>query len=348
MPSGCPFGSHRSLDPAGSLPQAAWRLDNRPEPLDNEILVDVDTLNIDSASFTQIEKEAGHDLARIHDKIREIVDERGKMHNPVTGSGGMLMGTIAQVGARLKDRARPGTRIATLVSLSLTPLKLGARLEANPETDQVKVDGQAILFESGLWAALPDDLPEEVALAAFDVAGAAAQTARLVRPGEQVLIVGAGGKSGLLCSYEARQRAGITGLVLGLEAYAPAREELQKLGFCHHLLDADATKPLLVREQVLAATGGEEVDVVINCVNVPGTEMSCILPVRQGGRVYFFSMATSFTAAALGAEGAGKDVDMLVGNGYTRGHDLVTLQILRDCPPLRQLFEARYAPRLLA
>jgi len=345
MPSGCPFGSHRSLEPPGSLPQAAWRLDNRPEPLDNEILVDVDTLNIDSASFTQIEKEAGHDLGKIQARIREIVETRGKMHNPVTGSGGMLMGTIAKVGDALKHKAQPGTRIATLVSLSLTPLKLGARLEANPETDQVRIDGQAILFESGLWAALPDDLPEEVALAALDVAGAAAQVARLVRPGEKVLIVGAGGKSGMLCCYEARRRAGVTGLVVGLEPFLGAREELQKLDLCHHVLDADATQPLLVREQVLQATGGEEVDVVINCVNVPGTEMSCILPVRQGGKVYFFSMATSFTAAALGAEGAGKDVDMLVGNGYARGHDLVTLQILRDCPPLRQLFEARYAPR---
>lgn len=344
MATGCPFGSHRSLDPPGSLPQAAWRLDNRPEPLDNEILVDVDTLNIDSASFTQIEREAGHDLGKIQDKIREIIETRGKMHNPATGSGGMLMGTIAKVGQKLHHVAKPGTRIATLVSLSLTPLKLGKRLEANPATDQVRVDAQAILFESGLWAALPDDLPEEVTLAALDVAGAAAQTARLVRPGEKVLIVGAGGKSGLLCSYEARRRVGPTGLVLGLEPFLGAREELERLGFCHHTLDADATQPLLVREQVLQATGGEEVDVVINCVNVPGTEMSCILPVRQGGKVYFFSMATSFTAAALGAEGAGKDVDMLVGNGYTRGHDVWTLQILRDCPPLRQLFEARYAP----
>ena len=54
-------------------------------------------------------------------------------------------------------------------------------------------------------------------------------------------------------------------------------------------------------------------------------------------------MATSFTAAALGAEGAGKDVNMLVGNGYARGHAAHALAMLRESPRLRELFEARYA-----
>ena len=44
--------------------------------------------------------------------------------------------------------------------------------------------------------------------------------------------------------------------------------------------------------------------------------MASILACRDRGLVYFFSMAVSFTKAALGAEGVGKDVDMFIGNGY--------------------------------
>lgn len=346
----CKFGSHRVLEPKGSLPQAAWRLDAEAPLQDNEILVEVDTLNIDSASFTQLEEECEHDLTRIGGKITEIITQRGKMQNPVTGSGGMLMGTIRQVGEAVQGQPNSqghvpheGLRIATLVSLSLTPLRLRRLGGINPESDQVKMDGEAILFESGLWTPLPDDLPEEVSLAILDVAGAPAQTARLVKPGDRVLVLGAGGKSGTLCCYEASRRVGPLGEVIGLERNPAAREDLLRLGLCKRVLDVDASQPL----EVAGAVGGE-VDLVINCVNIRGTEMSSVLPVRQGGMVYFFSMATSFTAAALGAEGMGKDVDMMIGNGFTRGHDLFALQILRDSPDLLELFKRRYVPALLA
>ena len=89
-------------------------------------------------------------------------------------------------------------------------------------------------------------------------------------------------------------------------------------------------------------TDGEMADVVINIVNVPNTEMSSILITKDEGTVYFFSMATSFTKAALGAEGVGKDVEMVVGNGYTKGHAEMTLQILRDSKELREICEKLY------
>lgn len=93
----------------------------------------------------------------------------------------------------------------------------------------------------------------------------------------------------------------------------------------------------------MEATDGTLADIVINCVNIENTEMASILSCKDGGLVYFFSMATSFTKAALGAEGVGKDVTMIIGNGYTKGHAEITLQILRDCEPLRRLFQEMYA-----
>jgi L-erythro-3,5-diaminohexanoate dehydrogenase len=85
------------------------------------------------------------------------------------------------------------------------------------------------------------------------------------------------------------------------------------------------------------------VDLVVNVASVPETEMSAILCAKQGGSIIFFSMATSFTAAALGAEGLGRDLTMYVGNGYAPGHADLTLDLVRSVPAIRKLFEERYA-----
>jgi len=342
--SGSPLGTHRSLEPAGSLPQPAWRLDNDPAPYDNEIAIDVTTLNVDAASFTQMAVAAGHRPDGVAGLILDTVARRGKQHNPVTGSGGMLVGSVREVGPRHPDHAtlRPGARLATLVSLSLTPLLIDEIKHVNMETDQVDIRGTAILFASGIYSLLPSDMPERLALAVLDVAGAPAQTARLVRPGDTVLVIGGGGKSGLLCLYEARRRAGVTGRVLALGHSPASCARASESGFADVVLQADASDPLAVLRLVQDANGGRLADVTINCVNVPGTEMASILATRDGGTIYFFSMATSFTAAALGAEGVARDVTMIVGNGYAKGHAAVALNCLRESQVLRRMFEAQF------
>lgn len=343
MTKGCKYGTHRVIEPKGVLTQAAYKIDNNMNIYSNEVLVDVQALNIDSASFTQIEKEAEGDTTKISEKIMSIVNERGKMQNPVTGSGGMFIGTVAQIGEDLKNiDLKVGDRIASLVSLSLTPLKIEKILDIKKDIDRVEVKAQAILFESAIYAKLPSDMSENLALAALDVAGAPAQTAKLVRPGQSVLILGAAGKSGMLCCYEAMKRVGPTGKVIAMVRKESQAKELKEWKLCHETIVSDATVPMDVLNKTLAANGGKEVDISISCVNIPNTEMSCILPVRDEGIVYFFSMATSFTKAALGAEGIGKDVTMIVGNGYTKDHAAITLEELRESETLRDIFKNRY------
>ena len=344
MRKGCPYGTHRVIEPQGLLPQPAWQIDNDMEIYDNEILIDVEVLNIDSASFTQIEEEAGGEETRIAEIMTGIVAKRGKHHNPVTGSGGMLIGKVAQIGSNWKGKTplKVGDRLATLVSLSLTPLRIDKIKKIHKDIDQVEIDGQAILFESGIYAVLPADLPQTLSLAVLDVAGAAAQTAKLVRPGDKVVIIGAGGKSGLLCLFEAKKRAGVTGQVIGIAPREASKKRAESTGYCDQVLMADASDAIDIMHKVEEVTGGAMADVTINCVNIPNTELSSILATRDGGIVYYFSMATSFTAAALGAEGVGKDVTMIVGNGYTKDHAAISLNIMRESPVLRKIFEELY------
>ena len=344
MVKGNKYGTHRVIEPKGTLPQPALKISNDMTIFDNEILINVDYLNIDSASFTQLKEEAGGDIEKIKTKIMEIVQERGKMQNPVTGSGGMLIGKVEKIGNDLRDKIelRIGDRIASLVSLSLTPLKIENILEINLDIDRVEIEGKAILFESGIYAKLPKDMEPTLALAALDVAGAPAQVKNLVKEGDTVLILGATGKSGLMCSYMAKKMAGNKGKVIGQARNETRAEFLRETEFCHEIIIAEVLNPINVLEETLRVNGGNEVDITINCLSIPNSELSSILPVRDKGIVYFFSMATSFTKAALGAEGIGKDVTMIIGNGYTKNHAQITLDLLRESETLRRIFEDKY------
>src|SRR5262245_11875507 len=92
IPGGDGFGAHRAVEPAG-LPQPAIRVDNDFSRLfEGEMLLAVETLNIDAASFRQMEEAGGGSDEGIVRQITETVARRGKQHNPVTGSGGMLLG----------------------------------------------------------------------------------------------------------------------------------------------------------------------------------------------------------------------------------------------------------------
>ena len=340
------YGTHRVIEPKGVLPQPANKIDNNMDEIyDNEILIDVQTLNIDSASFTDISTRAGGDPEKIKEIMFDIVAKQGKHRNPWTGSGGMLLGTVEKIGDALKGKIdlKEGDKIATLVSLSLTPLRIDKIKEIRADVDQVDIDGKAILFESGIYAKIPTDMPEKLALSALDVAGAPAQTAKLCKPGDTVLIIGAGGKSGMLCCYEAKKRVGVTGKVIGMTHSPKSTERLQKLGFCDVVCSGNATDPVSTMEKISELTGGKMADITINNVNIPDTEMTSVLCTKDDGLVYFFSMATSFTKAALGAEGVGADVTMIVGNGYTKGHAEITLQELRENAELRKIFEELYA-----
>ncbi len=354
MKKGDPYGTHRVISPKGVLPQPADVIDNTMEIYDNEVLIDVKTLNVDSASFTEIVRRAcngkkptddltAEDVQSIKDTMMGIVAKAGKHKNPWTGSGGMLIGTVKEIGPAYVGDLKVGDKIATLVSLSLTPLVIEEILEMRAGIDQVDIKGQAILFQSGIYAVLPDDMPEGLALSALDVAGAPAQAAKLVQSGQKVLIIGGGGKSGLLCLYEAKKRAGVTGLVVCAAGSQKSEDRARKLDLADAYFHLDATDAVGMYNKAMELTDGELFDLVINCVNIENTEMASVLACKDDGTVYFFSMATSFTKAALGAEGVGKDVNMIIGNGYTKGHAAITLQVLREHEGLREIFREMYS-----
>ncbi len=365
--SSSPLGLHRVIDPPGVLPQAAWQLDPSPAIAPDEVRIRVDRLNLDAASYRQIREACAADPDKIRAAVRDIIITRGKMQNPVTNSGGMLTGTVEEAGPESPLGLKPGQRVATLVSLTLTPLAITDGLAAwDGRSEQVPCEGHAILFARSIAAVLPDDLPVPLSLAVMDVCGAPALTSRVVKEGAVVVIIGAAGKSGSLSAAAARQAgaAKIIGVVPTTAEAALLRDPTTaqdggavsaagdvwssrrpthlprpESPLVDEVVVADARDPVGLGVRVGVAGGPADVTVV--CVDVAGCEGGAILSTKQGGTVIFFSMATSFAAAALGAEGLAADVTMLVGNGYVPGHADLALGLIRAVPSVRKLFEQR-------
>ncbi len=338
-----PVGLHRVIEPAGVLPQAAIRLDNSPEIRADEVRISIERLNLDAASFRQLSTKHDGDGAAVKAEVLEIIGSRGKMHNPVTGSGGMLIGTVAEVGPASPLGLKAGDRVATLVSLTLTPLAVTDGLERwDGRSEQVPASGHAILFARSIAAVLPDDLDPELSLAVLDVCGAPALTKRVVAgyPNAKVAVIGGAGKSGSL-SLSAARDAGAARTV-GIVPVQAEAQRLRDVALADEVALADARDPVALSEAVTKALGGPA-DVTVVCVDVPGCEHGAILSTADGGTVIFFSMATSFAAAALGAEGLAADVTMLIGNGFVPGHADYAMSRLRSDRAVRALFDARLA-----
>ena len=214
-----PVGLHRVVEPAGVLPQAAWRLDADPRIAPNEVRIRVERLNLDAASFRQLSEKHGGDGDAVRAEVLEIISTRGKMQNPVTGSGGMLIGTVEEVGRRSPLGLKPGDRVATLVSLTLTPLTItrragplgrpqraGALRRARDPVRPVDRRGAAGRPRPG---AVPGGAGR-VRRAGADRAGGGRARGAAAREGDPrrcVAVIGGAGKSGSL-SLAAARRAG--------------------------------------------------------------------------------------------------------------------------------------------
>jgi L-erythro-3,5-diaminohexanoate dehydrogenase len=326
------LGADRVLEPAGALPQPAHRLDPSAPVHPYEFEVAVERLCLDSTSHREIRERAQGDPERMAARILGIVADRGKMHNPETDSGGILMGTVAAVGDGYDDPPAAGDRIVTLGSLTLTPLQLDEVTQLDPDSFHVEVTGTAYVFDRAAWAAVPDDIPLKQALEVFDVCAAATQTRDLAPPAGTVCVLGAGhaGKIVLAAARDAMD----AGTVVAVDVDPEAVERVRELGLCDVAVAADLRDPVAALEAVGAA-GAPPADLTVLAVNSTGCEPSAILLTADGGTVLFFSMATNFGSAALASDGIGSSARMVVGSGYTADRGDYALELVRSSAPLR-------------
>jgi L-erythro-3,5-diaminohexanoate dehydrogenase len=322
------LGSRRVLDPPGALPQAAARLDATLPLQPFEIEIDVDTLCLDSTSFRQLVESNDREPSKVAEAIKRIVADRGKMQNPVTGSGGVLAGSISAVGNEYPDPPPVGLRIVTLTSLTTTPLRVDAIGALDVGSPHVPATGTAFLPQGLPWTACPEDMPLDAALAAFDVCNAASQTRSLIDAETRTVLVLGGGHAGLVALAAARDSLAPGGRVVLMDSSERICRRATDLGLCDVAIRVDLRN---AGESLgrLEEAGVSRADLTVVVVNSADCEAAAILLTADHGTVLFFSMATSFTKAALGSDGLSSPARMLVGSGYAPDRGAYALQLLR-------------------
>ena len=333
------FGLERAIEPRHALAQQAWKLDNTMTLRPDEVLIDVKIINVNLVSFNEILDETGGDDALVCRRILEIIHERGKLHNPVTNSGGMLYGSVRELGPEYPNHfhIKPKDEIISLASLTVTPLRIERIVRVDHESAQLEVEGQAILYANSPVVKKPADLPLRAAIAAMDEAGAPTRTYQTVQPGQEVLVLGGSGRIGLMCGYAARDKMGRTGRLVAVVRDAGSRAQLEQYGLFDQVLDLDATDVNAVCSG--PAEIAQRFDVVINCVNTADTEAASMAAVKDKGTIYFATICCDYKFVALTAESIGKEIRVIPYTGFLEGHAEYTLELLRRFPQMQSAIQ---------
>lgn len=329
----------RAIDPPGALLHIASKLDATSEPSEYEAAVAAELLHVDATSFAALRDRCDSDPARIATLIAEIVAERGKLQNPWTGSGGVLVGRLLSVGSRYRERElQPGTPVMPVASLIAVPLRLDDVGPVDPASPLVPVRGRAIVTGRMLCAVVPEDLPVAVALTVFDVYPAASRVRALASPCAHVLVLGAG-HAGLLAVAAARERVGADGLISVIDRSTDALRNALEVDPDAAALTGDVTKPVDVLS-TLANRALPPADLTLVCTPVEGAEGAALLATADTGTIVFFSTATRFAAAGLGADAVGSRARLEIPNGLTDDRGEYAFELVRRVPALREAFGA--------
>lgn len=305
------YGFHRVISPLGVVPQAAWKVNNdisnKLHP--TEKIIDVKILNLDSTSMKQI-REKYKDVAR---RVKNIVKIRGKMHNPVTNSGGVM---LAQY---------DGETIVPWVSLSAISLSIEKIHGVHGQ--QIDIDGKAVLFESYKYTVIPKDMDWRLAVTALDIASLAVQIRRIAQRNklEKVLVIGCG-NAGITSMATIKKYSPGTN-IYGIDVDDKNFSKIKKF-FTNNLGKIDAVDSQTVYNFC------HDCDLVVNCVNVSHTEASSVIATKDYGKTVFFSMATQFDRASLATDATGKDVEMIVASGIAIDEDKEIFSLLQQYPDL--------------
>ena len=296
------YGTNRVLEPQHVLPTSAWRLDNSRSISAGEIRVDIKRIHIEGTSFKQICLEANDNDQRIKQKIMDIVIRRGKLHNPVTDTGGLFYGTVSEIGAEYdnKKNFKPGEEVVCNASLASVPIYIDKILSIDRAYGQIELEGYAILYDEVPLVRRPEGIPIDLLLFAFNESGTLYRISNTAVGKKKFLIVGNNLLSNLLFGYAVRKVAREDAEVVCLldrktdtVLKGKSIDDLSRRVFTevHYV---DILKPM----ECLAGLNADSLfDLSINCADIPGAETINILATKSGGTVVFANLINNYNIA---------------------------------------------------
>ncbi len=332
------YGINRVLEPQHVLPTSAWRLDNCRALAKGEIRVDIKRIHIEGTSFKQICLESNNNEQRIKQKIMDIVIRRGKLHNPVTDTGGLFYGIVSEIGEEYDNKKNfaPGEEVVCNASLASVPIYIDKVLSVDRAFGQVEIEGYAILYNEVPLVRRPEGIPINLLLFAFNESGTLYRISNTAVGKRKFLIVGNNLLSNLLFGYAVRKVAREDAEVVCL---LDKKADIVLKGKSINDLIArvftevhyvDILKPL----ECLAGLNADSLfDLSINCADIPGAETINILATKSGGTVVFANLINNYNIALYITESISRQLDIRCADGYLEAYDEFDIEIVKDLIP---------------
>lgn len=332
------YGQERVLEPKYVLPTSAWKLDNTRKIKPTEMRIAVKKIHIESTSFKQICMVSNMQEGRIKKTIMDIIEKRGKLHNPVTDTGGLLYGIVEEIGSEYANEKnlKVGEEILCNTSLASVPLYLDNIISIDNAYTQADVEGYAIVFGDMPVVRKPEGLPLNLLLFVLNESGTIYTVSKTVKDNKKFLVVGNNILTNLIFGYAIRKTAGRDVEILCL---FDKKTELIMVGrSIDKLLSGVFTRVEYVNilhplECVERLDLDSKFDIAVNCADIPGAETINILAAKQGGSVIFANLINNYNIALYLTESLAKDLHIEGADGYLEKYDEFDIEITREMAP---------------
>ena len=284
------FGVSRVMEPKGAVPATAWKLDNQRQISPKEIRIRLEKVHIEWDNFNQICSHCGYDEMRIKARIMQIIEERGKLHNPFTGSGGLFMGTIEEIGSEVDaEGLKVGDRVFSQSSITGMAMHIDRITRFDFNYGQMECQGYVICFEATSLIQYTGEVSEKYLLTAIDEEGNFLGVRQAVseQKAERAVIIGGNLVTTLLYAQILRDCFGestkVTAVLdkhsLGNLTEAEIISAFQPV--IEHTCFTDLCQPLEAWKQIRDEGKNEQpIDAVINLEDISGSETLATLLVR--------------------------------------------------------------------
>lgn len=346
------FGISRVIEPKGAIPVTAWKIDNHREISEHEIRIKVHTIHLEKSSFDQICYQCGNDEEMIKENIFDLIQKRGKLHNPFTDSGGMVFGEIEAMGSEFR-KLRPDYSIGDHVLCNTTttclPISLDVIYSIDYNYGELEVSGYAILFESSPMFKKPKKLALNYTMTTLDESGSVYTINTMVEPGMRIFVIGKDLVSTMIYIGAVKRSLGdncYISVVMDNEACGYLTQDqiaatLTKYADRFQLFDI--TDPIVAFDEIMKEETAL-MDFTINCEDLSGSEVLSVLMTKEKGCLYFTTLRNGYSKAILIAESMGKEITTYALDQYCEGYDDFTVDLLNemreDLDQVNQLFES--------
>lgn len=331
------FGLSRVIEPSGAVPVTAWKLNNEREISDDECRIDLKYVHVEYDSFQQICSECGYDEIKIKAKITDIINKRGKLHNPFTDSGGIFCGKIEEMGKNYKKNVtfETGDEIMCITSTTALPMHIEEIHDIDYDYGQIFVTGYAIVFK-GSPVTLVDEISEKGYTMSFmDEASSLYSVFNLAEPDMNVLIIGRDLISAVMYLNAVKKAAGekCSCAVVIDEASVvnisknDIKNILDKCSKSAYILDV--SNPVKAAD-IIFERDGKQYDLTVNCEDLMGAETLAVMMTKPKGKISFTSVHNRYSQAVLLAESLGKELIIYAFDQYLEDYEKFTFDLIEE------------------